>query len=146
MAREPYVMIMENLEKVTAFLQESPIVYFATVEGDKPRVRPFGFHMVYDGKLCFGIGTHKKSYQQIMANPNIEVCGCNAAKGQWLRIRGTVAVVADEQALEKAMKVMPALLDMYNEKTGLKLGIVALEPGAVAELADMRGGFDSCTL
>lgn len=133
------------MEKVIAFLNESPVVFFATVEGDKPKVRPFGFHMVYDGKLCFGIGTHKKAYQQIVANPNVEVCG-NTPKGQWMRIAGTVSVINEAEAVDAALKVMPSLGNMYNEETGLSLGIVAFDAGAVVEIADMGGGFDQFTL
>ena len=31
-----------NMEKVFQFLKDAEIYYLATVEGDQPRVRPFG--------------------------------------------------------------------------------------------------------
>jgi uncharacterized pyridoxamine 5'-phosphate oxidase family protein len=133
------------MEKVLEFLKENRVFFYTTVDGDKPRVRPFGFFMVFDGKLCFGMGKHKQCYKQSLANPNVEICSCSA-QGQWLRVRGTVSVVDTPAALEEAYKVMPALKDMYNEKTGQELGILAMDAGAVAEIADMKGGFEQIIL
>ena len=61
------------MEKILEFLAENHVFYFATVDGDKPRVRPLGFVMNYEGKLYFGIGKHKASYKQLQANPNVEI-------------------------------------------------------------------------
>ena len=59
------------MEEIMAFLKENPTFYFATVEGYKPRVRPFGFAMEYKGRLYFAIGKHKAAYKQILDNTNI---------------------------------------------------------------------------
>ena len=47
---------MEGLEKVCAFLEKTKTYYLATVEGDQPRVRPFGTVLVFDGKLYIQTG------------------------------------------------------------------------------------------
>ncbi|HAG10955.1 MAG TPA: hypothetical protein DCK76_06145 [Desulfotomaculum sp.] len=73
------------MEKVLVFLKENPVFYFATEEGDQPKVRPFGFFMEYEGKLYFSMGRHKKVYRQILENPNAEICTASA-KGEWIRI------------------------------------------------------------
>ncbi|AXU46472.1 pyridoxamine 5'-phosphate oxidase-like FMN-binding protein [Clostridioides difficile] len=36
------------MKKIMNFLKENSTVYFATVEYNKPRVRPFGFVMDYE--------------------------------------------------------------------------------------------------
>ena len=36
---------MTNIEKVNKFLDEAKTFYFLTTDGDKPKGRPFGFHM-----------------------------------------------------------------------------------------------------
>ncbi|WP_237673053.1 pyridoxamine 5'-phosphate oxidase family protein [Clostridioides difficile] len=51
------------MEKIMNFLKENSTFYFATVEDSKPRVRPFGFIMDYEGKLYFGIEKYKTSYK-----------------------------------------------------------------------------------
>lgn len=75
------------MKKIMNFLKENSTVYFATVEYNKPRVRPFGFVMDYEWKLYFGIGKHKTSYKQLLVNPNIEIS--TASKDvKWIRIKG----------------------------------------------------------
>ena len=39
------------MEKVLQFLKDAGVYYLATVEGDQPRVRPFGTANVFEGKL-----------------------------------------------------------------------------------------------
>ena len=39
-------MNMEGIEKVCQFLDDAGTYYLATVEGDQPRVRPFGTALV----------------------------------------------------------------------------------------------------
>ena len=43
------------MERVVNFLKEAEIYYLATVEGDQPRVRPFGTAHIFDGKLYLPI-------------------------------------------------------------------------------------------
>ena len=40
-----------NIEKVVSFLEDAGTYYLATVEGDQPRVRPFGTVLAYEGKI-----------------------------------------------------------------------------------------------
>lgn len=68
---------MTNIEKVNQFLDEAKIFYFLTTDGDKPKGRPFGFHMLDDGKLYFGCGTFKNVFSQLMQNPHVEVLAVN---------------------------------------------------------------------
>ena len=63
-------------------------------------------------------------------------------KMQWIRIRGTAVVDDSAEASEAAFTKSPMLKNLYNEQTGNVLGIVAVENG-YAEIADMRGGFES---
>ena len=39
------------MDKVLKFLKDVETYYLATVEGDQPRVRPFGTAHVFEGKL-----------------------------------------------------------------------------------------------
>jgi uncharacterized pyridoxamine 5'-phosphate oxidase family protein len=132
------------LEEVLKFLSENNPFYFATVDGDKPKVRPFGFFMYYENKLYFGAGKHKESYRQILANPYVEICTASA-KGEWLRINGRAVIDNREETLEKAFATLPRLKEIYNEKTGFTLGLFFLEE-ATAEFADMTGGFKKISL
>lgn len=132
------------MEEVLKFLSDNPTFYFATVDGDQPKVRPFGFFMGYEDKLYFSIGKHKLSYQQILANPYVEVCTASA-KGEWIRINGKVVFDERPATLEKVFETMPRLKKLYNEKTGHTLSVFYLDQ-ATAEIADLNGGFKKMSL
>lgn len=92
------------------------VFYFATVENGEPRVRPFGFAMVFEDKLYLGCGTHKAAYEQMLKDPHVELCAFN--KGTFVRIRGK-AVMDDRPEVQAAMyEAGPFLKDTYNEQTG----------------------------
>ena len=92
------------------------VFYFATVENGEPRVRPFGFAMVFEDKLYLGCGTHKAAYEQMLKDPHVELCTFN--KGAFVRIRGK-AVMDDRPEVQAAMyEAGPFLKDTYNEQTG----------------------------
>ena len=71
---------MENAERVCQFLDEAQVYYLATVEGDQPRVRPFGTALVYDGRLYIQTGKIKAVSKQISANPKVEICAFKDGK------------------------------------------------------------------
>lgn len=92
------------------------VFYFATVEDGQPRVRPFGFTMVFEDRLYFGCGTHKAAYAQLQKDPWAEVCAFN--KGSFVRVRGR-AVMDDRPEVQAAMyEAGPFLRQTYNEETG----------------------------
>ncbi|MDD4170055.1 MAG: pyridoxamine 5'-phosphate oxidase family protein [Desulfotomaculaceae bacterium] len=128
------------MDKIIQFLAKNPTFYFATVEGDKPRVRPFGFFMKYNDKIYFGMGKHKASYRQVVANPNVEICTASA-QGQWIRIKGTAVFDESEETMAKAFEVLPRLKQTYNAESGLTLANFYLKDGE-AEIADMQGNFE----
>lgn len=93
------------------------IFYLATTENGEPRVRPFGFMMVFEGRLYFGCGTHKAAYAQMQENPNVELCAFH--KGTFVRVRGR-AVMDDRPEVQEAMYAAGEFLkDTYNAETGL---------------------------
>ncbi|NLO47467.1 MAG: NimC/NimA family protein [Clostridiales bacterium] len=126
------------------FLRECGTFYYATCDGDKPRVRPFGFLMEFEGKIYFGMGKHKQSFKQTIDNPNFEICAANA-KGQWIRIRGTAVLDDRDVVMDKVFETAPYLKNLYNDETGNVLGNFYIKD-AVAEIADMAGSFESETL
>ena len=78
---------MSKIQKIYDYLKECNGFFFASCDGDKPRVRPFGFMMIFEDKLYFGMGTHKESYKQVKANPNVEICAMNP-DGSFIRVKG----------------------------------------------------------
>ena len=95
---------MSNIERVCQFLDDAKTYYLATVEGDQPRVRPFGTALVYEGRLYIQTGKAKGVSRQIAANPKVELCAFQG--GQWLRVAGEL--VNDDRREPKV-----AMLDKY---------------------------------
>ena len=104
------------MESVYKFLKEAQTYYLATVEGDQPRVRPFGTIDLFEGRLYIQTGKVKEVSKQIQANPKVEICAFK--DGQWLRLSG-VLEEDDRREVKKAMlDKMPSLRAMYNEDDG----------------------------
>ena len=100
------------MERVEKFLKEAGTYYLATVEGDQPRVRPFGTAHIIDGKLYIQTGKSKDVSKQIHKNPKVEVCAFK--DGQWLRVAGEL-VSDDRREIKQAMlDAYPSLQNMYS--------------------------------
>ena len=103
---------MSGIEKVYRFLEEAQTYYLATVEGDQPRVRPFGTELVYEGKLYIQTGKSKDVSKQLAANPKAEICAFQG--GKWLRVAGEL-VNDDRREVKAAMlEKYPSLQRMYS--------------------------------
>ena len=105
---------MSNIEKVSDFLDKTRTYYLATVDGDQPRVRPFGTVLVYDGKLYIQTGKVKPVSKQLAANPKAEICAFDGQTGTWLRVSGEL-INDDSRDVKVAMlEKYPDLKAMYN--------------------------------
>ena len=103
---------MEAVERVCAFLDEAKTYYLATVEGDQPRVRPFGTALVYEGKLYIQTGKVKPVSKQLLANPKAEICAFN--NGAWVRVSGKLVNDDRREAKVAMLEKYPNLRRMYD--------------------------------
>ena len=107
---------MEAINKVCEFLTEAGTYYLATMEGDQPRVRPFGTVLVCGGKLYIQTGKVKAVSKQLAENPKAEICAFK--DGKWLRVAGEL-VNDDNRDVKVAMlEKMPSLKAMYSPDDG----------------------------
>ena len=100
------------MEEVYEFLNECGAYYIATVDGDQPRVRPFGTVLIFEDKLYIQTGKAKNVSKQMMKNPKIEICAFSGEK--WVRVE---AVVVEDNRIEPKQKMMdkyPQLKSMYT--------------------------------
>lgn len=100
------------MEEVYKFLKEAETYYLATVEGDQPRVRPFGTADIFEGKLYIQTGKSKNVSKQIQANPKVEICAFR--NGEWLRVSGTLVRDDRIEAKEHMLETHPQLKAMYS--------------------------------
>lgn len=101
------------MEKVCQFLKDAEIYYLATLDGDQPRVRPFGTAHIFEGKLYIQTGKRKSVSMQIMANPKAEICAFK--NGEWVRISGELVEDDRVEAKKSTLDAYPNLRSMYDE-------------------------------
>ena len=107
---------MTDMERVCSFIKEAQTYYLATVEGDQPRVRPFGTIHIFEGKLYIQTGRKKDVAKQLAANPKAEICAFK--DGVWVRVAGEL-VDDDRVEPKKAMlDAYPELRAMYDPEDG----------------------------
>ncbi len=104
------------MERIAKFLQEAGNYYLATVEGDQPRVRPFGTAHIFEGKLYIQTGKAKNVSRQIHANPKVEVCALK--DDEWLRIAGELVEDDRREARQSMLDAYPSLQSMYSADDG----------------------------
>lgn len=107
---------MGSIERAAQFLKDAEVYYLATVEGDQPRVRPFGTANVFDGKLYIQTGKVKPTSKQLHANPKAEICAFK--NGEWIRIAGELIEDDRREARASMLEAYPNLRGMYNEEDG----------------------------
>jgi uncharacterized pyridoxamine 5'-phosphate oxidase family protein len=101
------------VKKVCKFLKEAGTYYLATVEGDQPRVRPFGTAHIFEGKLYIQTGKKKAVSKQLKANPKAEICA--SKDGVWLRVAGELVEDDRVEAKKSMLDAYPELRGMYDE-------------------------------
>jgi uncharacterized pyridoxamine 5'-phosphate oxidase family protein len=104
---------MDAIKEVYDFLKAADTYYLATVEGDQPRVRPFGTVNIYDGKLYIQTGKVKPCSKQMAENPKVEICAFQG--GRWLRV---AAKAVNDDSVEAKKDMLDHYMDlrgMYDE-------------------------------
>jgi len=104
------------MERVCEFLKNAGTYYLATVEGDQPRVRPFGTAHIFEGKLYIQTGKVKPCSKQLAANPKAEICAF--AGGKWIRIAGELVDDDRFEAKKSMLDAYPNLRGSYSEDDG----------------------------
>ncbi len=104
------------MKRVADFLKEAGTYYLATVEGDQPRVRPFGTAHIFEDRLYIQTGKVKDVSKQIHANPKVEVCAFK--DGKWLRVSGELVEDDRIEARQAMLDAYPSLQNMYKADDG----------------------------
>lgn len=126
----------EGSQRIDEFISEAEVFYLATVDGDKPKNRPLGFHLLKDDKIYFGVGNQKDVYKQLSVNPNVEVVAVVGT--DFLRYYGKAVFEETYEFADSIVAGNEFLQGIYNDETGFKLAIFHLEE-ATAEIRNITG-------
>jgi len=101
------------MNEVVKFLTENPVQYLATVGRDgKAKCRPFMFAGEMDGKLWFCTNSTKEVYQDMQANPNVEV-SVSSPTYAWIRLNGK-AVFVNNMSVKEMCIANPIVKSQYQ--------------------------------
>ncbi len=100
------------MKRVYEFLKKAGVYYIATIDGDQPRVRPFGTVNIFEDKLYIQTGKDKDVANQIAKNGKVELCAMLG--DQWIRLNGTLVLDERQQAGEAMLDAYPDLRKMYT--------------------------------
>ncbi len=100
------------MEQVCKFLKDAGTYYLATVDGDQPRVRPFGTVNIFENKLYIQTGKGKDVAKQINTNGKVEISAM--VKGEWIRVAGKLVLDERVEAQESMLDSYPSLREMYT--------------------------------
>lgn len=93
------------MEELWNYLKACGVFYFATAEGDQPRVRPLHAALLFEGRLYIRVGKEKGVTRQLLENPNCELCAFSGR--DWLRITAKALPTDDERVLEALQRAYP---------------------------------------
>ncbi|ADI00890.1 MAG TPA: NimC/NimA family protein [Syntrophothermus lipocalidus] len=100
------------MREVYEFLKKCGVYFIATMDGDQPRVRPFGTIEIFEDKLYIQTGKSKNVSKQMQANPKIEICAFNGK--EWIRVTATVVRDDRIEAKQHMLNAYPELQKMYK--------------------------------
>jgi uncharacterized pyridoxamine 5'-phosphate oxidase family protein len=130
------------MNKAVEFLKKCGTFYLATVEGDQPRVRPFGAVVEMKGKVYICTNNKKECFKQIKKNPKVELCGTLPSGDSWIRVSGTLAVDDSLEARATFLKEYP--IGFYKPDDGLFEVLYFVEGSAT--IASFGGAPESFSL
>ena len=105
------------MNEVYEFLKNCGVYYLATVEGNQPRVRPFGTIDLFEGRLYIQTGKSKAVAQQMKDNSKVEISAM-AQDGRWIRVAAEVVLDENIAAQEHMLDAYPNLKAMYTAGDG----------------------------
>ncbi len=105
---------MNILQEIKDYLAECRVFYLATVDGDQPRVRPFGVSEIYNGRLYLMSGKSKEVFKQLVANPKFELSATKANGAEWIRVSGRLVNDDDVVMKQYLLDQNPELKQLYK--------------------------------
>lgn len=125
------------MQEIVEFLKKNMNGFLATVDKDKPRVRPFQFMLEEGGKLYFCTNRTKEVFNQLKASPFVEFSS-STPKFEWIRLSGEVRFSSDLSIKAKVLETSDLVRSIYKTPDNPIFEVFYMEHGN-AVLADFSG-------
>jgi uncharacterized pyridoxamine 5'-phosphate oxidase family protein len=123
---QSYLLVKEEkkdafLEEMASFMATNNILYLATVDADRPCVRPVRFSCLIDNKLAIATALKKNMSTQMMVNSDVELCTTPADGKVYIRFAGKATLCKDETIIAKFGEEHPGLKNKFGKEFALYL-------------------------
>jgi uncharacterized pyridoxamine 5'-phosphate oxidase family protein len=102
--------------EVIEFLNANPTCYFATSEGNKPRVRALRMVRADEKGILIQTMEGKDLPKQLKDNPQVEICFYNAERNVQVRVAGKATLVEDTALQKEVLEQRPFLKPLVERK------------------------------
>jgi len=116
------------MQEATTLLQANRSGFLATVDSEQPRVRPFQFQFVEQGKFYFCTAKSKDVYKQLQDVPTTEF-SATSPKMETVRLRGAVKFSDDRQLKQRILDNEPMIRSIYGSADNPNFTLFYLEHG-----------------
>jgi uncharacterized pyridoxamine 5'-phosphate oxidase family protein len=99
-------------EEALDIVADAGFGFFATVEGNKPYVRPMMPYLTEEGELLLALLGRSRTIPQIKANPNVEICFVDR-KMWYCRVSGTAVMNEDVAKKQIVFENVPMLRQYF---------------------------------
>ncbi len=107
-----------NKKEIFDFMNQNPVCYLATTDGNKPYVRGMLIYRADEKGIIFNTGVNKDLYKQLQKNPNVELCfvnNKNLPDFVQIRVSGIAVLEQDKKAREKVINDRPSLKSIVDK-------------------------------
>jgi pyridoxamine 5'-phosphate oxidase len=114
-------------KEILDFIKASPMVYLATVEGDKPHVRGMETYRIDEDGLIFYTGKYKDVYKQLEKNPEVELC--YVKEFRQVRLSGRMELLDDLELKKEIVEARPFLKPFIEQQGYDAMGLMRFTKG-----------------
>ncbi len=94
------------------FLRKAGVFYIATLDGEKPRLRPFGVVASFKDRLYICTKDDKDCFRQMEQNPRVEIA--TMLGEDWIRVTGEIVRDEDPKAKKAVLDQNPHVKAIYS--------------------------------
>jgi general stress protein 26 len=127
-------MSAETVKKAKKLVEDVVVGHLATVEGNRPRVRPIAMMWVGERELWFATFGGSRKVEQLQGNPAVEVC---FSDGQWnhVRLNGRAALTQDDADRRRLFQLIPDLEKHFSGPTDPDCTLVKIAIERIEQMA-----------
>ena len=125
------------MKEIFDFLKKNPTGGFATINDNKPSVRPFQFMLEENRKIIFSTSNKKNVYKEMHKNPHVSFTSIGT-NTKYIRIDGKVKFINDVSLKNKVLESNQIVKSIYKSGSNPDFEIFYFKNGKII-LADLLG-------